>query len=297
MVLSLLRQGRRVGVTATAHKAIVNMLQAIDAAARAEGVPLTVVQKADEGQAAPLACVETVDKVPEVAKALVSGRCAVAAGTAWLFAAPEMEGLLDVLFVDEAGQMALATAIAAGTSARSIVLLGDPNQLPQVTQGTHPEGAGRSALEHVIGDDVILPPEKGLFLSETRRLHPDLCRYVSEAFYASRLEPHPVTHGQHLGPGSRLGEGAGLVFLPVEHDHRAARSPEEARLAAEIVKELLGCRWTDHDGRERRLTRDDILLVAPYNVQVAELTRAVETTLGFTPNAGTVDKFQGQEGA
>ena len=296
MILSLVREGRRVGVTASAHKAITNMIHAIAEAAEEEGVLVRIAQKADEGQAAEADCVEVLAK-KQVAEALVSGRCSIAAGTGWLFAAPEMQGLVDTLFVDEAGQMSLATAVAAGSCARALVLLGDPNQLPQVTQGMHPDGAEKSALEHVIGDEPTIQPDRGLFLSETWRLHPDVCRYVSEAFYASKLEAHPTTHGQRLGAGSRLGEGAGIVFIPVEHARRAARSPEEAALAAEIVRELLSCVWTDEKGRERRLTIDDILLVAPYNVQVAEISRTVEAAVGLKPRVGTVDKFQGQEGA
>jgi len=297
MILSLVRQGRRVGVTANAHKAITNMIHAIAEAAEEEGVPVRIAQKADEGQAAEADCAEVLAKNEHVAAALASGRCSIAAGTAWLFAAPEMEGLVDTLFVDEAGQMSLATAVAAGSCARALVLLGDPNQLAQVTQGMHPDGAEKSALEHVIGEEPTIPADRGLFLPETWRLHPDVCRYVSEAFYASKLEAHPTTHGQRLGVGSRLGEGAGIVFVPVEHARRAARSPEEAALVAEIVRELLACVWTDEKGRERRLTIDDVLIVAPYNVQVAEISRTVEAAVGLKPRVGTVDKFQGQEGA
>ncbi|PYQ20798.1 MAG: nuclease [Acidobacteria bacterium] len=297
MILSLVRQGRRVGVTAQAHKAITNMVDAIAQAAGEEGMAVRIAQKAKPEQASQAPGVEVLGADDDVAQALTSGRCAIAAGTAWLFTAALMQGLVDVLFVDEAGQMSLATAAAAASSARALVMLGDPNQLAQVTQGMHPDGAEKSALEHVIGEEATIPHEKGLFLPETWRLHPELCRYVSEAFYASRLESHPTTCGQRLGVGSRLGEGAGVLFIPVEHARRAARSPEEATLAADVTRELLSCVWRNQKGVERRLGLDDILLVAPYNVQVAELSRAVEASLRLKPRAGTVDKFQGQEGA
>jgi uncharacterized protein len=297
MILSLVRAGRRVGITANAHKAVVNMIEALERAAEEEGVEVCVAQKAEGRDASGSPIAEAVKTSAAVADALASGRCQVAAGTAWLFAAEEMQGAVDVLFVDEAGQMSLASAVAAGSGAASLVLLGDPNQLPQVTQGTHPDGASRSALEHVLGGETVMPAERGLFLSETRRLHPGICRYVSDAFYAAQLRPHPSTARQAVSEGSRLGDGAGIVFVAVEHDHRAARSPEEADLAAEIVGELLNCRFTDARGRERRLRIDDVLLVSPYNAQVAELTRAVQDAHGLTPRAGTVDKFQGQEAA
>lgn len=296
MVLSLVRAGLRVGVTANAHKAVGNMLRAIAAAADEERVRVGIVQKPKPGRKAELESVESAGSNADVARALDSGRCSIAAGTAWLFAAPEMQGRIDFLVIDEAGQMSLATAVAAGSCARGLILLGDPNQLPQVTQGMHPDGAEKSVLEHVIGDDATIPPDRGVFLAETWRLHPDLCRYVSEAFYASRLLPHATTRVQRLRRGSRLGEGAGVVFIPVEHTRRAARAPEEAAVAVDLVRELLACTWVDQRGTERSVAPDDVLLVAPYNVQVAELARAVGS-LGVQARAGTVDRFQGQEGA
>ena len=297
MILDLVRAGQRVGITANAHKAIVNMIAAVASAADEAGLRVSIARKANGDDGADAPGVTRMGDNAEVAAALRAGTCTIAAGTAWLFAAPEMAGLVDTLFVDEAGQMSLATAVAAGASARSIVLLGDPNQLPQVTQGTHPDGAGGSALEHVLGADGVLSTGRGLFLPETRRLHPDLCRYVSDAFYESQLSAHVSTHGQGVGPGSRCGTGAGIVLVPVPHDQDSARSTAEARVAAEIVRELLACSWTDEKGRSRRLTREDLLLVAPYNAQVAEIERVVREMVGFTPRAGTVDKFQGQEGA
>jgi predicted RecB family nuclease len=297
MILDLVRAGRRVGITANAHKAITNMIAALLAAAEEEGTRVSIARKANGDDESDFPGVTRMGDNSDVAAALRAGTCTIAAGTAWLFAAPEMAGLVDTLFVDEAGQMSLATAVAAGTSARSLVLLGDPNQLPQVTQGTHPDGAGGSALEHVLGADGVLAAERGLFLPETRRLHPDLCRYVSDAFYESQLSAHTSTHGQGVGPGSRCGTGAGIVLIPVLHHQDGARSTAEAHVAAEVVRELLTCSWTDQHGRSRLLTPDDLLLVAPYNAQVAELQRVVRERLRFTPRAGTVDKFQGQEGA
>ena len=115
------------------------------------------------------------------------------AGTGWLFARPEFDGAFDVLFVDEAGQMSLANVVALGTSARSIVLIGDPNQLPMVTQGVQPGGAVASSLEHLVGDAQTMPPDRGLFLETSRRLHPDVNAFISEAFYGGLLTTHPKT--------------------------------------------------------------------------------------------------------
>ena len=189
--------------------------------------------------------------------------------------------------------MSLADVVAVGGSARSIVLLGDPNQLPQVSQGSHPDGAEASALEHLLGEARTVPPDRGLFLATTRRLHPDICDFISEAFYEGRLEPHPETLRQRVGPGGFV-EGTGIRFVPVPHDDNQARSREEADLVAEAVRGLVGKHWTDQHGLTRDLAIDDILVVAPYNAQVAEIVRRVGTEFG-RPRVGTVDKFQGQE--
>jgi uncharacterized protein len=297
MMLDLVRRGRRVGVTAQSHKAIGNFLSALLEAAREEGVGLRVAQKGEEHEVLDSPAVDRMGKNDEVAASLAEERHLVAAGTPWLFASDDMQHALDVLFVDEAGQMALANVVAMAGAARSLVLLGDPNQLPQVSQGTHPGGAEKSALEHVLGDRTTLPEDEGLFISETRRLHPDLCRFTSDVFYEGRLVPHAVTRGQRLLGDSRLGTGAGVAYLPLPHRGNAARSLEEAELCAALVAELLRCDWIDEEGVRRRLTVEDILVVAPYNAHVAQIAEVVRARAGVEARVGTVDKFQGQEGA
>src|SRR5262249_21645455 len=148
----------------------------------------------------------------------------------------------------------------------------DPNQLPQVTKASHPEGTGVSALEHVLGDSETIPPERGLFLDKTWRLHPDICDYVSEAFYEGRLDPHDSTQRQRLEPGAALG-GSGIFLARVPHQDNSSRSPEEASAIVELVESLVGRTWSDKDGRQRPITLADILIVAPYNVQVAEISK------------------------
>ncbi|HEV8545157.1 MAG TPA: TM0106 family RecB-like putative nuclease [Candidatus Limnocylindrales bacterium] len=293
MIVELVAAGKRVGITATAHKAITNLVDAAVAAAAVEGADLDVIQKGtiDSGSRAP--GVRLTGEAGDVAPALVAGTHRVAAGTSWLFARPDMAGALDVLFVDEAGQLSLADVVAVGGSARSIVLLGDPNQLPQVSQGSHPDGAEASALEHLLGEAQTVPEDRGLFLPTTRRLHPDICDFISEAFYEGRLQPHPETARQGVGPGGFV-EGTGIRFVPVAHDGNQARSREEADLVAEAIRGLVGRRWTDQRGVTRDLGIDDVLVVAPYNAQVAEIVRRVGTEFG-RPRVGTVDKFQGQE--
>src|SRR5207248_1477074 len=119
-------------------------------------------------------------------------------GTAWLFSRPELDRKLDFLFVDEAGQMSLANVVATGVCARNIVLVGDQMQHSQPVKGAHPGGSGVSALDYLMGSWATVPPDRGIFLARTWRMHPELCRFISDAFYDGRLEPAEVTAQQRL---------------------------------------------------------------------------------------------------
>lgn len=297
MIVELVRQHKRIGISAQAHRAISNLLEAICQAGDQAGVPVRAIQKCDDAsQAIDHARVTVTGDNDEVAEGLAAGRYDVVAGTAWLFSRPEMAGLLDVLFVDEAGQLSLANVVAMGGAARSIVLLGDPNQLPQVSQGVHPEGAGVSALEHLIGDRATVAEDRGLLLDTTFRLHPDVNAYVSEVFYADRLRTDPSTARTRIAGGDRLG-GTGLRLIPIRHQGNASRSGQEAAAVATAVRELLGRAWVGPDGVERRISLRDLIVVAPYNAQVAEIQKHIIGEIGEPARVGTVDKFQGQEGA
>jgi predicted RecB family nuclease len=300
MVAELVRCGKRVGIAAQSHKAISNMLRHVSVACGEIGVPLRAIQKCDSGdEVTDDPGVRLAKDNPDVVSSLADGEADVAAGTCWLFAREEMEGSVDVLFVDEAGQMSLANVVAMGGAASSIVLLGDPNQLPMVTQGTHPEGADASALEHVLGEATTLDDARGLFLGETWRMHPDVNGYISTAFYEDRLATHPSTHLQRISSPDPLVDGTGVRWVPMDHDGNASRAPQEAAVIADVVAGLIGQPWTNRDGVTKPITARDLCIVAPYNAHVAEIGEALEARLG--PGAGvpvgTVDKFQGQEGA
>ena len=219
------------------------------------------------------------------------------AGTAWLFARPEHDRAFDYLFIDEAGQVGLANVVAMSVAARNVVLVGDQMQLSQPIQGTHPGGSGTSALQHLLCDHATVPPERGVFLAETRRMHPDLCGFVSAAVYEGRLRSAAGTERQRIGAAPSLDPdaiaAAGLRFVAVESLGRTQRSPEEAERLARTYRALLRQPWTDRQGATRPLGTDDILVVSPYNMQVELLKR----TLPAGARVGTVDKFQGQEAA
>jgi len=260
LVHSLIAPGKRVGITAFSHAAIANLLSAVVERFQEEGdlEQLRAVCKGTK-PADPLAGVKYVKDAPQAIKAGFN----LIAGTTWLFANAAMRDLpVDVLIIDEAGQLGLADALAAATSAHNVVLLGDPLQLPQVSQASHPGGSGASVLEHVLGDDRTMPADRGVFLSETRRMHPDVCRFISEAIYEGRLTSYADCARQTTESGT------GLRWLRAEHQGRTTSSLEEAELVTNEIECLIGTRWTDADGRVAPLTPADVMVVAPYNDQV-----------------------------
>jgi uncharacterized protein len=291
MIVALVDAGKRVGITATGHKVIANVLDAICRFCEEEGRSMPrSLQRCGEEEKCPRPGVARAADNGAVDARLAAGNVDVVAGTAWLFAREPMACRLDVMFVDEAGQMSLADALAVSQAARNLVLLGDPQQLAQPSQGSHPPGAGASSLEHVLGGRATVSQEGGLFLATTYRMHPDVCSFISEIAYEGRLQSEPGCERQRI-----LGDwplsGTGLGYLPVEHLGNRTWSPEEVEVVDREFRALLGRRWIDKEGVERELTVQDILVVAPYNAQVARL---VERLPGGA-RVGTVDKFQGQE--
>jgi uncharacterized protein len=284
-----------VGVTATSHKVIGHVLDKVAEAAAAAGLAVRLGQKPGQDEDPTCAHARPLGTL-EARAALAAREVDVVGGTAWLWSRPELEATLDVLFVDEAGQLSLANAVAAAPAARSIVLLGDPQQLEQPRQGSHPPGAERSALGHVLGDAAVMPPERGLFLARTWRLHPDVCEFTSEAFYERQLTWEPSLARQDLR-GSWPADGTGVRWVPVEHAGNATESIEEAEFVASLLGRMLGggARWLDRAGTQRPIELGDVVIVAPYNAHVERIA-ATLAAAGF-PEArvGTVDKFQGQE--
>ncbi len=294
MIVRLLQAGKRVGISATSHKVIANFLtKVLEAADEAGGVDVRAAQKVgDTGVGVADPRVTLSGDNTWIRDGLAGGTLNLAAGTSWLWAPQKSDGLLDVLFVDEAGQMSLANVLAMSGATRNIVLLGDPQQLDQPLQGAHPPGADRSALAHILGDHDTMPPAQGLFLEDTWRLHPDVAAFTSDAFYEGRLESRPELANQALNGPEPL-RGTGLRLLRADHVGADNDSPEEARQIAALVRVLVesGSTWTDADGRTMPLTWNDVLVVAPYNAQVGE----IQSLLPPQARVGTVDKFQGQE--
>src|SRR5690554_1190428 len=218
----------------------------------------------------------------------------VVGGTAWDFSNPARvpRRSLDLLVIDEAGQFSLAATIASSVGARNLLLLGDPQQLPQVSQGLHPEPVDGSALGWISAGHDVLPPDLGYFLPASRRMHPAVTAPVSELSYEGALHAHPDA-------SARLLEAIepGLHTVPVMHEGNSVESPEEVDRVVDLVREVLGLAWTDPgDDRVREpLTEAGIIVVSPYNAQVALVRQALDEAGYPAVRVGTVDKFQGQE--
>ena len=293
MICELVNRGQKVGITAVSHKVIRKLLDDVLKAARemnAAGVRCAHRKEGADPDSAPIREIGTND---EALHGLQSGEVNVLGATSWLWCREEFRDSVHVLFVDEAGQMSLANVLACAPAGRSLVLLGDPQQLEQPQKGSHPEGSDISALAHLLGSRRTISGGQGLFLAETWRLHPAICRFTSELFYEDRLVSLNGLERQNIEAPAPF-FGAGLWFVPVAHEGNQSHSAEEIERVAAIVDILTqpGTSWTDRDGRQQPLTRDEILIVAPYNDQVNRLLQRLPGA-----KVGTVDKFQGQQAA
>ncbi|NQX12251.1 TM0106 family RecB-like putative nuclease [Microbacteriaceae bacterium VKM Ac-2855] len=284
--------GWKIGVVAQSHAVVDNLLTAV---VRAGLSPALVGKKPRTGEP------ESPDYVPlnadgYLAFAEENPGGFVIGGTAWDFANADRvpRGSLDLLVIDEAGQFSLAYTVASAVAARNLLMLGDPQQLPQVSQGIHPEPVDRSALGWIAAGHDVLPAEFGYFLAESRRMHPAVADAVSTLSYEGALRSHPVALTRRLD-----GVEPGVHPLPVAHVGNANASPEEAAVVVELVRRHLGLGWSDPTpGRpESTIVESDIIVVTPYNAQLELIREALDAAGWPEVRVGTVDKFQGQEAA
>lgn len=277
--------GWRVGVVAQSHSVVAHLLDEIVGA----GLDGDLVAK----KAGPDGSGGRFRTIPDTAYAdfLDSPGGCVLGGTAWDFANDNRVPAhgLDLLAIDEAGQFSLGYTMAVARAARNILLLGDPQQLGQVSTGNHPEPVDHSALGWLMAGHDVLPPEFGYFLARTHRMHPEVCRVVSALSYDNRLLSHPKTAERALA-----GYPPGVHTLLVDHSDNATSSSEEAAAIATAIGELIGAPWTTEDGT-RPLTAADVLVVAPYNAQVLTLGAHLERAGLDDVLVGTVDRLQGRQ--
>jgi uncharacterized protein len=306
VINALVSAGMKVGVASNSHKAVVNLLIACGEEARKDGDNLQGIKVGGEDKGPLFTDNPSFRHIKDGKDGIAAYSRGVVGGTAWLFSRPEWEGVLDFLFIDEAGQVSLANAVAISRCAKNIVLLGDQMQLEQPIQGTHPGDSGLSSLQYALKDlktsqpdspmfHAVVPSDYGLFLGESRRMHPSVCRFISESIYEGRLGSHADCANQKIAVpqhgGSLITQESGVVFIGVEHDGNIQQSDEEIDRVKSVYQELFGRSYTASDGTVKTLELEDFLFIAPYNAQV----RALKSALPEGARVGSVDKFQGQE--
>jgi predicted RecB family nuclease len=297
-IVALLKQGKRVGITSNSHKVIEHLLEKVAEEARSAEVKVKGAKIAglepQPGKSYLKFGIEYV-KDTKAFRQKKSKDYNLLGGTAWFYSDENCEGLLDYLFVDEAGQVCLANVVGMSHASKNIVLIGDQMQLEQPIRGSHPGETGQSALEYLIQDHATVPPNLGIFLGVTHRMHPELCKLISSAVYESRLTHATENERQMLVPGpavkEKFAKTSGLIWVPVTHFGNTQSSKEEVEVIAEIVKDLLNCSVIDKHGAEHKVVLErDIIIVAPYNMQVSLIAQRIPGV-----QVASVDKFQGRE--
>ena len=290
IILELMKRGEKIGVTSNSHKAIHNLLKHIEQAAIKSDFSFYGVKKATKDKE------ETVFPGHFIESKFLTKNIPLDAdlfaGTAWLFSHERFTNHLDYLFIDEAGQIALANAVAMGLSAKNMILVGDQMQLSQPIQGAHPNEAGLSVLKFLLGEKTVIPKEQGIFLDKSYRLNKNLCRFISSAFYENKLKVHESANKRKLILRESPFSNEGIVFISANHEGCSQKSLKEGQIIKDQYMKLLqGQFFQDLNAAPRPLNEEDILVVAPYNAQVNYL----KSLLPKKARVGTIDKFQGQE--
>lgn len=292
IILNLIQKGKRVGVTSNSHKAVLNLLRMLFEQNK-KNIRFQCQKvckrggKEEEQTFIGKYPIELVEQVSEEAN--------VVGGTVYFFSRENQRDAYDYLFVDEASQVSLTNVVAAARSAKNIILLGDQNQLEQPIQGTHPGESGKSALTYYTDGQITIPENKGIFLPISYRMHPKVCKFISENFYDGELFSDKKNENQKIILPASLQErlpNSGICFIPVDHSGNREASLEEAEIISDLYKNLLQAQWIDKEGNKSAITTKDILIVAPYNLQVAYLKRKLNQK---GVRIASVDKFQGQE--
>ena len=258
MILTLIKDGKKVGITSNSHKAINNLLRQVEDLADFQFSGLKIYSKKEQKLNGKFILDKT--KVGKEGYGVYS----LLAGTAWLFSNEALNQSLDYLFIDEAGQVSLANTLAMCTSTKNIILIGDQMQLSQPIKGTHPGIAGKSSLEYLLEGYDTIPPEKGIFLNETRRLNKNICEFISSSFYDSRLKPHPVTNERFVKLDIDRINSEGINFIPMSHENNSQKSIEESDCIKNLINKSIGKKCKDNKNpSEKKISLDDILVVAP----------------------------------
>jgi uncharacterized protein len=299
VAVALMRAGKRVAVTSNSHKAVINFLLEVDVVAHRDKFSFRGAKKSNQDDPKNMYAQNRPEDAPPAqihdyykSGAIDHSEYNLIAGTAWNFVADEDDQSYDYLIVDEASQISLANLAAAGVCAKNLILIGDPCQLPQPLQGIHPAGLDQSPLQYLLDEHATVPPERGVFLNSCRRMHTDICELLSTHVYESRLTGLPENGNQRILSERDLSVGrqAGYVFYPCAHDGNTQTSREEADVIEALYQELLSCSFRAKTGELSPITPSEIMVIAPYNMQVQLLRRSIPVG-----DIGTIDLFQGRE--
>jgi len=298
VISDLVKQGKRIGIMSNSHAAIMHLLKSVT-----EALPGTDIAKVGgfDNQKT-FKEIYTEDEFPNLyyrggmsfTQKQPYQSFSVIGATAYAFVKDVThEDPIDYLFIDEASQVALANLIAISGAAKNIVLMGDQMQLEQPIQGSHPGNAGASALEFMLQGHSVIPEEKGIFLERTYRMHPAVCQPLSDVVYEGKLTADKENQNQAItiDNPAYITQENGILSIPVNHEGNTQSSEEEVVIVQKLIAELKTGTFTNKQGQKSQITDKDILIAAPYNMQV----NLLKEKLGEDLKIGTIDKFQGQE--
>jgi uncharacterized protein len=291
VIAELLKAGKRIGISSNSHDAICELMKSAAEAATKLGLHFTAAKCGEDDRVPFHPSIEIIPENPAVFQRQTLPD--LVGGTAWVFSRPEAQGRFDYLFIDEAGQVSLAKLVGMAPSASNLILLGDQMQLSQPIRGVHPGESGTSILDYYLQEHATVPEDLGIFLPKTWRMRPEICSFISNAVYDGRLEHELCTETRsiHLSKAAKyLHRSVGLLYVPVEHEGNTCESDEEVEVVRNIVAELIGQTLEQVGQSPRLISADDILVVAPFNLQVRKLKVGLPGV-----RVGTVDKFQGQQ--
>ena len=291
VIIELMKDNKKVGVSSNSHEAIKNLLSEIERQAKSENFKFKGMKKSKNSN------LFNGEFIVDIIGRYTSEQLkdfSLVAGTAWFFSDERLKQTLDYLFVDEAGQVSLANTISMATSTKNLVLIGDQMQLSQPLKGTHEGYAKLSSLDFILEDKDTIPPEQGIFLRETRRLNEKICKYISESFYDSRLVPHEVTKKRKIKLELNDIRDEGIFYMPSEHFGNSQRSDEEAEIIHNYYSKIIGKNYEDEKAKGK-IDIKNIMVVAPFNVQANNIKQKLLKKFSKDTRVGTIDLFQGQE--
>ena len=302
IIVELLKKSKNIGITANSHKVIHNLLTKVEEIAENDNFSFEGWHRTGSGVESHFPDGKFIKNA--MSKKMMDGIFSeiqigetagkLFSGTKWCFSSEYCSQKLDYMFVDEASQLSVADIVAVSLSSKSVVIIGDQQQLGSPTAALHPGESGKSIPEYLLEDKDTIPADRGVFIEKSHRLHPKICSFISENFYEGRLKSHDSTEKRRIifnAKGNTLPE-AGIRFIDAKHKEICRqKSVDEGKLVKDYYNNIFGSIFTDENNKEKKLGIEDILIVAPFNVQVNYL----KDILPKNARVGTIDKFQGQE--